>query len=178
MRKFRRIFRAVPDPRADNAWHNLQEILFIGLVAVLCGAEGASDMATFGVSKEALLRRVLRLEHGIPSHDTFSRVFRELDPRAFEQAFRRFLSAFAKANGINLTGVVAIDGKALRGAYERGASATPLHMVNVWAVDARMVLAQCKAPARNEAQGALDALELVGLQGCTVTADALHCHRR
>ena len=122
MRKFRRIFRTVPDPRADNAWHNLQEILFIALVGVLCGAEGPSDMAAFGKSKEAMLRQVLGLRHGIPSHDTFSRVFRELDPRAFEQAFRRFLSAFAKANGINLTGVVAIDGKALRGAYERGAS--------------------------------------------------------
>lgn len=177
MRKFRRIFRAVPDHRAENAWHNLQEILFIALVAVLCGAEGPSDMATFGKSKEAMLRRVLELKHGIPSHDTFSRVFRELDPRAFEQAFRRFLSAFAKANGIDLTGVVAIDGKALRGAYERGASATPLHMVNVWAVGARMVLAQCKAPSRNETEGALEALELVGLHGCTVTADALHCHR-
>lgn len=177
MRKFRRIFRTVPDPRADNAWHNLQEILFIALVAVLCGAEGPSDMAAFGTSKEELLRRVLRLKHGIPSHDTFSRVFRELDPRAFERAFQRFLSAFTKANGINLTGVVAIDGKALRGAYERGASATPLHMVNVWAVGARMVLAQFKAPGRNEAEGALEVLELVGLRGCTVTADALHCHR-
>jgi predicted transposase YbfD/YdcC len=177
MRKFRRIFRVVPDPRADNACHDLLEILFIALVAVLCGAEGPSDMAAFGKAKEALLRRVLRLRHGIPSHDTFSRVFRELDPQAFEQAFRRFLSAFAKANGINLSGVVAIDGKALRGAYERGAKATPLHMVNVWAVGARMVLAQCKAPGRNEALGALEALELVHLQGCTVTADALHCHR-
>jgi predicted transposase YbfD/YdcC len=177
MRKFRRIFRGVPDPRAANAWHNLLEILFIALVAVLCGAEGASDMAEFGKAKEAMLRRILRLEHGIPSHDTFSRVLRELDPRAFEQAFRRFLAAFAKANGIDLTGIVAIDGKALRGAYERGASATPLHMVNVWAVGARMVLAQCKAPGRNEALGALEALELVCLHGCTVTADALHCHR-
>jgi predicted transposase YbfD/YdcC len=177
MRKFRRIFRAVPDPRADNAWHDLLEILVIALAAVLCGAEGASDMAAFGEAKEALLRQVLRLDHGIPSHDTFSRVFRELDPRAFEQAFRRFLSAFAKANGFDLTGVVAIDGKALRGAYERGASATPLHMVNVWAAGARMVLARCKAPGRNESLGALEALELVGLQGCTVTADALHCHR-
>lgn len=177
MRKFKRLFRSVPDPRAANARHNLLEILFIAFVAVLCGAEGASDMAEFGEAKEALLRQILRLEHGIPSHDTFSRVFRELDPRAFEQAFRRFLSAFAKANGIDLTGIVAIDGKALRGAYERGASATPLHMVNVWAVGARMVLAQCKAPGRNEASGALEALELVSLHGCTVTTDALHCRR-
>jgi predicted transposase YbfD/YdcC len=177
MRKFKRLFRSLPDPRAPNSSHNLFETLFIALVATLCGAEGASDMAEFGKAKEALLRRILKLEHGIPSHDTFSRILRELDPRAFAQAFRRFLSAFAKVNGIDLTGVVAIDGKALRGAYERGASATPLHMVNVWAAGARMVLAQCKAPGRNEALGALEALELVFLHGCTVTADALHCHR-
>jgi predicted transposase YbfD/YdcC len=119
----------------------------------------------------------LRLEHGIPSHDTFSRVFRLLDPQAFEQAFRRFLAAFAKANGINLTGVVALDGKAVRGAYERGKSSTPLHMVNVFAAEARIALASRKAPGRNEAKGALEVLGLLSLKGCIVTADALHCHR-
>jgi predicted transposase YbfD/YdcC len=177
MRKFKRMFRAVPDPRADNARHDLLEVLFIAFAAVLCGAENCSDMAEFGRAKEALLRRILRLEHGIPSHDTFSRVFRLLDPQAFEQAFRRFMAAFAETNGLDLTGVVAIDGKALRGAYERGGSATPLHMVNVWAVGARVVLAQGKAPRRNEALGAVEVLALLRLDGCVVTADALHCHR-
>jgi predicted transposase YbfD/YdcC len=177
MRRFRRIFRRVPDPRASNSQHNLLEVLFIAFAAVLCGAEGASDMAEFGLAKEQLLRRILPLEHGIPSHDTFSRVFRLLDPQAFEQAFRRFMAAFAKINGLDLTGVVAIDGKALRGAYERGRSSTPLHMVNVWATGARVVLAQCKAPGRNEALGALEVLGLLSLKGCIVTADALHCHR-
>jgi predicted transposase YbfD/YdcC len=177
MRKFRRIFRRVPDPRADNTQHELLEVLLMAMAAVLCGAEGCSDMAEFGRAKEGLLRRLLPLEHGIPSHDTFSRVFRLLDPQAFEQAFRRFMAAFAKSNGLDLTGVVAIDGKALRGAYERGRSSTPLHMVNVWAAGARVVLAQCKAPGRNEALGALDVLALLSLNGCIVTADALHCHR-
>jgi predicted transposase YbfD/YdcC len=176
MRKFRRIFRRVPDPRADNAWHELLEVLLIAFAAVLCGAENCSDMAEFGRAKQGLLRQLLRLQHGIPSHDTFSRVFRLLDPQAFEQAFRRFMSAFAKSNGLKLTGVVAVDGKALRGAYERGRSSTPLHMVNVWAAGARVVLAQCKAPGRNEALGAVEVLELLSLDGCTVTADALHCH--
>jgi predicted transposase YbfD/YdcC len=177
MGKFRKIFRRLPDPRADNARHDLLEVLFIALVALLCGAETCSDMADFGQSKEGLLRLVLGLEHGIPSHDTFSRVFRLLKPEAFELAFRRFMAAFAKANGLNLTGVVAIDGKALRGAYERGSRATPLQLVNVFAVDARMALAQQKAHGRNETAGALEVLELLCLEGCTVTADALHCHR-
>jgi predicted transposase YbfD/YdcC len=177
MRKFKRMFRKVPDPRADNSWHDLLEVLFIALAAVLCGAEGPTDMEEFGLAKEALLRRMLRLEHGIPSHDTFSRVFRLLDPQAFGEAFRRFTSAMAKNIGLDLTGVVAIDGKALRGAYERGQCSTPLHMVNVWATGARVVLAQCKAPGRNEALGAVEVLDLLCLNGCIVTADALHCHR-
>src|ERR1700736_1652670 len=113
--------------------------------------------------------------HTEPRH--VQRVFRLLKPQAFELAFRRFMAAFAKAHGFNLTGVVAIDGKALRGAYERGGRATPLQLVNVFAVDARMALAQQKAPGRNETAGALEVLDLLCLEGCIVTADALHCHR-
>jgi len=177
MGKFRKAFRRLADPRAANARHDLLEILVIALAAVLCGAESCADMAEFGEAKEGLLRLFLRLEHGVPSHDTFSRVFRLLRPEAFEAAFRRFMAAFAKANELNLTGIVAIDGKALRGAFERGSRAEPLHMVNVWAVEARMSLAQQKAAGRNETAGALEVLELLSLEGCIITADALHCHR-
>lgn len=177
MGQFARIFRRLPDPRADNSRHELLDVLFVALAAVLCGAETCADMADFGQSKEGLLRLVLRLEHGIPSHDTFSRVFRLLDPEAFERAFRRFMAAFAKANRLKLSGVVAIDGKALRGAYERGGKTTPLHLVNVFAVDARMALAQQKAPGRNETAGALEVLDLLNLEGSIVTTDALHCTR-
>jgi predicted transposase YbfD/YdcC len=119
----------------------------------------------------------LRLEHGIPSHDTFSRVFRLLNPAAFEHHFRRFMVAFVKANRKPLTGVVAVDGKALRRAYERGGSATPIQMVNVFAAETRMVLAARRAPGRNEALGAVEVLDLLCLKGCIVTADALHCNR-
>jgi predicted transposase YbfD/YdcC len=177
MGKFKRVFQRLPDPRAANARHELLEVLVIALAAVLCGAETCSDMAEFGQAKEGLLRLFLRLEHGIPSHDTFSRVFRLLRPAAFDVAFRRFMAAFAKANRLKLTGLVAIDGKALRGAFERGQRSEPLHLVNVWAVEARLCLAQQKAPGRNETAGALEVLSLLSLQGCIVTADALHCHR-
>jgi predicted transposase YbfD/YdcC len=174
MEKFESIFRDVPDPRADNARHDLVEVLVIALAAVLCGAEGCADMAEFGCAKEELLRQFLRLEHGIPSHDTFSRVFRLLDPQAFEPVFRRFMAEFAE----ELHGVVAVDGKALRGAFERGGKATPLHLVNVWAAEARLAIAQRLAPKRNEVAAALAVLELLSLDGCTVTADALHCHAK
>lgn len=173
MGRFIAVFSDLEDPRASNAQHNLLEIIFMALAAILCGAESCADMADFGRAKEVLLRQLLRLEHGIPSHDTFSRVFRRLDPEAFEAAFRRFMAAFAGALG----GVVAIDGKAVRGAYERGRRSTPLHLVNVWAAEARLAVAQRKAPGRNEVAGALEALKLVALNGCIVTADALHCHR-
>jgi predicted transposase YbfD/YdcC len=177
MRTFKRVFRGLPDPRADNARHDLCEVLFSALAATLCGADSCAEMAEFGQSKEGFLRALLRLEHGIPSHDTFSRVFRLLEPEAFERAFRRFMMGFAKANKLTLTGVVAVDGKALRGAFERGRRSTPLQMVNVWAAEARICLAQRKAPGRNESAGALEALALLDLEGCIVTADALHCHR-
>jgi len=177
MVKFKKAFRRLPDPRARNARHELMDVLFVALAAVLCGAETCCDMAAFGRAKEALLRQFLPLPHGIPSHDTFSRVFRVLDPQAFERVFRQFMVAFAAANGISLTGVVAVDGKALRGAYERGRSTTPIHMVNVWAVEARMALASHKAPGRNEALGALEVLQMLSLEGCIVTADAMHCNR-
>jgi predicted transposase YbfD/YdcC len=174
MGKFAECFSELPDPRAGNVRHDLVEILFIALVAVLCGAEGCSEMALFGRSKEPLLRQVLTLRHGVPSHDTFSRVFRVLDPEAFEEAFRTFMAGFGRALG----GVVAIDGKALRGAFERGRKSTPLHLVNVWAAEARLALAQRVAPGRNEVAAALDVVRLLSLDGCIVTADALHCHSR
>lgn len=87
------------------------------------------------------------------------------------------MAAFARAFAENLSSVVAIDGKALRGAFERGRKATPLHLVNVWAVEARAVIAQCTAPGRNEVEGALAALRLLDLSGCIVTADAPHCRK-
>ena len=133
------------------------------------------DIALFGRSKEALLRTILVLEHGIPSHDTFSRVFRILDPRSFEEVFRRFTKAFATAAKIK--GVVALDGKALRRAYERGQSHMPPVMVTAWSATTRMALVNVLAPGNNEAAGALHLVELLQLKGCVVTADALHCHR-
>lgn len=171
MEKFSLVFGTVPDPRAANARHDLLEVLFVALTAVLCGAEDCTDMALFARSKLPFLRQVVSLEHGPPSHDTFSRVFRLIEPEPFEAAFARFSRAFARA----LHGVVAIDGKALRGAYERGRKATPLHLVNVWAAEARLVIGQRVAPRRNEVLGAQQALALLRLDGCIVTADALHC---
>lgn len=177
MGKFKSFFRKLGDPRAANRQHELLEVLFIALLATLCGAEGAADMARFGHAKESLLGRFLRLNHGVPSHDTFSRVFRLLDPLAFERAFIKFVRAFARFNKLDLKGVIAIDGKSLRGAYDRGKSATPLHLVNVFAAEARLALASRKAPGRNEIEGALEVLKMLQLKHSTVVGDALFCSR-
>lgn len=171
MEAFSSCFSGVEDPRARNARHDLLELMFVALAAVLCGAEDCTDMAMFARSKLGFLRQVVKLEHGPPSHDTFSRVFRLIEPEPFEAAFARFTAAFAGA----LKGVVAIDGKALRGSYERGRKTSPLHLVNVWAAEARLVIGQRLAPGRNEVLGAQQALALLSLEGCIVTADALHC---
>src|SRR5260370_29406130 len=107
MGKFKKVFRRLADPRAANARHDLLEILVIALAAVLCGAETCSDMAEFGQAKEGVLRLLLPLEHGLPAHDTFSRVFRFLNPGAFGAAFRRLMAASAQTHRLRPTGVTA-----------------------------------------------------------------------
>jgi predicted transposase YbfD/YdcC len=178
MQRFAECFSELDDPRADNALHDLTEILFIALLATLCGATACTDMALFARLKAYLWQDVLVLKHGLPSHDTFSRVFRMLDPEAFEKAFRRFMTAFAEGAKIKRPkGVIALDGKALRRGYERGKSHMPPIMVTAWAAQTRMALANVLAPNNNEVAGALQLLELLQLKGCVVTADAKHCHR-
>src|SRR4051794_30838889 len=108
-------FAEVVDPRQDNARHDLHELLMIALCTLLSGGEDCSDMALFGEIKAPYLRQFLCLRHGAPSHDTFSRVFRLLDPKAFETCFTRFMQRFAES----LRGVVAVDGKTLRRSFDR-----------------------------------------------------------
>ncbi len=179
MDDFSVIFEAVPDPRDINAQHDLREMLFIALAAMLCGAESCVEMAEFGVEKEVLLRTILELKHGIPSHDTFSRVLRLLDPVALESAFTRFMETFRQALGpASSRSVLAIDGKSLKGAYEKGRAHMPPMMVSVWGVTMRMTFAQTEAGEGGEAEAAIRLLKSVSLKGCIVTADAIHCDRR
>jgi predicted transposase YbfD/YdcC len=176
MERFATCFCEVEDPRGANALHDLTEILFIALLATLCGATSCCDMALFGRIKQGLLRQVLELKHGLPSHDTFSRVFRMLDPKGFDAAFQRFMSAFAAQMRLDREqGVVAIDGKALRCAYERGQSHMPKLMVTAWGTQTRMALGTVLAEEGGEAAAARRLIDLLQLKGTIVTADALHC---
>jgi predicted transposase YbfD/YdcC len=156
----------------------LTDILFVALAAMLCGATHCTEMAYFARTRLELLRRFVPLQGGAPSHDTFARVFRLLDPRAFNTAFARLMTAFGQEARAATTGQVAIDGKSLRRAYEKGRAYMPPLVVTVFDCETFVSLAQEVAGGGGEAEAAIQALRLLSLKGAIVSGDALHCHRR
>jgi predicted transposase YbfD/YdcC len=151
------------------------EFMMISLCAVLCGATSCAEMSLFGRSREHDLRQFLTLAHGIPSHDTFSKVFRHLDPEQFEVTFITFMKRFNES--LTKEKIISIDGKALKRAFEKGRSHAPQMMVTAWGAEMRLVLGCRAAKDGNEVKAALELLGLVDLKGAIVTADALHCRR-
>ena len=171
------ILREVRDPRDMNARHVLAELLFLALAATLCGAKSCVEIAEFVDGREEDLKEIVSLKHGPPSHDTFSRVFRLLDPAELARAFAAFMVALRSEFGLPPPkGVVAIDAKALRRGYEKGRAHLPPLMVSVWDTETRLAIATARAPGGSEVKATLDLLKGLTLKGCTVTADALHCH--
>jgi predicted transposase YbfD/YdcC len=164
----------VPDPRSGNAQrHELLDVLTIALVASVCGAESCVDFAEFAEDRETLLREFLSLRNGLPSHDTFSRVFRLLDPAAFARVFAAFLDDLGAAGD----GVLAIDGKTLRRSFDRAAARSPLHVVTAFGSGARVAIAQkAVAQGENETLAARALLATLALDGLLVTGDAMHAH--
>lgn len=164
----------IPDPRRGNAQrHELLDILAIALVASICGAQSCVDFAEFAEDRETLLREFLSLKNGLPSHDTFSRVFRLLDPAAFARSFDAFLDDLGAAGD----GVLAIDGKTLRRSFDRAAGRSALHVVTAFGSGARVAIAQrAVAEGENETVAARALLETLALDGLLVSADAMHAH--
>ncbi len=176
MDKPSRRLTSLEDPRGSNTVHRLGDIILIAVASALCGGATCVAYAQFAHSKKAFLEKLLG-PFTPPSHDTFSRLFRLLDPEAFGRCFAQFAAAFADS----LDGVVAIDGKALRRAHETGLATSPPLMVTAWAANARLALAGVMpdpAKGENEVSAALAVLDLLDLTGTVVTADALHTHRR
>jgi predicted transposase YbfD/YdcC len=169
-------FASLPDPRmARHRWHNLSDILVIAVCAVLCGAESFPAIADFGHEREEWLRQFLELPEGIPSHDTFNRVLRLLDPLEFQACFLRWMRAVAEATQGE---VVAIDGKALRRSFDKGRAKRAIHMVSAWATENGVVLGQRKVDVKsNEITAIPELLDLLALKGCIVTIDAMGCQR-
>lgn len=168
-----RCFEGVEDPRTGNAVrHDLLEVLTMALTAAICGAETCVDFADFALDREALFRSFLKLENGLPSHDTFSRLFRLIDPASFSTCFGRFLEALGERG----EGVLAIDGKTLRRSFDRAAGGSPLHVVSAFACERRLVIGQAAvAEGGNEITAARELLSLLDLTGMLVTGDAIHC---
>jgi predicted transposase YbfD/YdcC len=175
MEAFAACFEGLEDPRNGNAGrHDLQELLMIAFCTVLSGGQTAVDMQDFARAKEGFLREFLTLKNGLPSHDTFSRLFRALDPDQFRSCFQRFMGRFAET----CQGVVAIDGKVLRRSFDMASAKSALHMVSAWSCEQRLVLAQIATDAKsNEITAVPVLLKMLSLKGCIVTTDALNCQR-
>jgi hypothetical protein len=155
-------FEEIPEPRQKaKVLYPLPELLLCCLVGVLCGAGGWVEVEEYCEAKLAFLRRFLRFEHGIASHDTFSDVFNALDPARFKAAFIAWTAALQE----DIREIVAIDGKTLRRSFDRGAGQGPIHMISAWAAGQRLVLGQLAVGAKeNEITAIPELLALLNLK--------------
>lgn len=165
---------ALPDPRSERGRrHLLLDVMIMAVLATLCGADDWESVEAFGEEQEPWLRTFLDLPNGIPSHDTFSRVFRRLDAQAFTTCFIEWTRAIRRRLPKD---VVAIDGKTLRASLD--ADTSPLHMVSAWSSGNRMVLGQQAVDSKsNEIHAIPELLKVLDLQGCIVTIDAIGCQK-
>lgn len=166
-------FTTVDDPRIERTKaHPLIDIIVITICAVICGADDWVGVAEFGTSKAAWLKDFLELPNGIPSHDTFGRVFARINPDQFQQSFLQWIQAVQTVRA----DIIAIDGKTHRGSHDRPNGKTALHLVSAWAAENRLVLGQIAVDSTsNEITAIPQLLDLLDLRGCTVTIDAMGC---
>ncbi|BDA73878.1 transposase ISAs1 family protein [Calothrix sp. PCC 7716] len=169
-------FANLLDPRVDRTKrHKLIDIITIAICGVICGASGWVAIETYGKAKLSWLQQFLELPNGIPSHDTFARFFSRLDPENFQECFLSWIQSVNKIN----EDIVAIDGKTLRGSYEKGQEKAAIHMVNAWAVKNRLVLGQLKTEKKsNEIKAIPQLIKILDVAGCIVTIDAIGCQKK
>lgn len=169
-------FADLSDPRIeDRCDHKLIDILFIAVCAVICGADGFTDMEEFGIAKQTWLRQFLELPNGIPSHDTFGRVFARLKPGQFQQGFLSWVRAVADVTDQE---IVPIDGKKLRRSHNRSSGQRAIELVSAWSRANRLMLGQVKVSGdSNEITAVPKLLRLLEVKGCIVTVDALNCQK-
>jgi predicted transposase YbfD/YdcC len=168
-------FQTLEDPRIERTKkHLLLDILIIAVCTLLTGGEGFQDMELFGKSKRQWLQTFLALPHGIPSHDTFGRVFARLNPTRFQECFLSWTRAVAALTQGTL---VSLDGKTVRASFDRATAASPLHMVSAWcSQNGGLVMGQLKTDSKsNEITAIPELLQLLAIKGCIVTMDAMGC---
>ena len=167
-------FELLEDPRLDNhrnRRHNLIDILVITILATICGADTWIEIHEFGISKYGWLKTFLELPNGIPSHDTFGRVFSLIDPHKFDDCFY----AWIRSLSIDTTNdIIAIDGKTLRGSGNKRKNQKPLHLVSAWAADNRLMLGQVKTQEKSNEIEAIPRLsKILDIRHTIVTIDAM-----
>jgi predicted transposase YbfD/YdcC len=169
-------FAGLEDPRIDRQkQHKLIDILVIAICAVLCGANDWVAVETFGKAKREWFQGFWELPHGIPSHDTFGRVFALLSPDRLQESFLSWIQAVAR---LTAGQVIALDGKTLRRSYDRRSAKAAIHMVSAWATQNRLVLGQVKTEEKsNEITAIPELLKVLEVQGCIVTIDAMGCQK-
>jgi hypothetical protein len=169
-------FADVADPRREHLrLHSLWEIIAITILAVVSGADSWVEVAEYGVKKFEFLRTFLELVNGIPSHDTFGRVFALLSPSALQDGFVQWVQAVAEST---LGRVVAIDGKTARRSFDKTAGKGPLHMVSAWAIENRLLLGQQACDSKsNEITAMPELIRNLEISGAIVTSDAMGCQK-
>jgi predicted transposase YbfD/YdcC len=165
-------FANLEDPRNGHAQvHELLDMIVIAICAIICGADHWTEVEAFGKAKHAWLSTFLALPGGIPSHDTFGRLFRHMDPEAFEASFRQWTERLRHRIGGE---VIPIDGKCLRGSHDRGLGKHAIYMVSAWASDNHLVLGQSKVDEKSNEITAIPALlRTLDVAGCIVSIDAI-----
>lgn len=173
---FAPFFETLTDPRMERTKrHSLLDIIILAVCGTLGNANGWADIERYGKAKLDFFRTFLKLPNGIPSHDTFGRLFALLDPAALMACIQQWLDALGAAVAGE---VVAIDGKTLRGSFDTAAGKNPLHLVSAWACEAKLTLGQVTVDAKsNEITAIPLLLELLDLKGCIVTIDAMGCQK-
>jgi len=169
-------FDSIEDPRIERTkLHDLIDIMTISICAVICGADTWVEIEEYGKSKKKWLGTFLKLDNGIPSHDTFARVFARINPEEFQSSFISWIKSIS-----NLTEgeVVAIDGKTLRHSYDKSKDKAAIHMISAWATNVRLVLGQRKVDNKsNEIIAIPELIKLLSLKGCIVSIDAMGCQK-
>ena len=169
-------FSNLEDPRVERTkLHKLMDILVIAICAVICGADGWEEVELFGQSKRPWFTTFLELTNGIPSHDTFWRVFGRLDAEQFQASFVEWIAAVSE---VTQGQVIAIDGKALRRSHDKALGRGAIEMVSAWASANRLVLGQVKVDDKsNEITAIPELMRVLEVSGCIVTIDALGCQK-
>lgn len=170
------VFEDVNDPRVDRTkLHKLIDVLVVAVCAVVAGSDCFDAIEIFGNSHLEWFKKFLELPSGIPSHDTFERIFSRINPSEFRTSFMRWTK---EISGLFTGEIIAIDGQTMRGAKRSGQKKSPIHIVSAWAVGLRLVLAQSKVDEKsNEITAIPEVLRMLEIKGCIVTMDAMGCQQ-